>query len=140
MKGWLFKVEEFFAIDNTPRELRVRLASIHFDQLAAEWHQSVAQSEVDAHVVEDWEQYKRLLKERFEEVLDDPIAELKRLQETEGIAHYHAKFEVIRNRVKLSEEYLVSAYLAGLNTDTQMHVRMFKPKAVRECLMLGRLY
>lgn len=133
-------MEEFFAIDNTPVEIRVRLASIHFDQMAAAWHQSIVQSKEDAYVIEDWEQYKVLLKERFEEFLDDPIAELKKLQETEGISHYHAKFELIRNRVKLSEKYLVSAYLAGLNTDTQMHVRMFQPKSVRECLMLGRLY
>ena len=139
VKEWMFKVEEFFGIDNTPVELKVRLAAIHFDQTAAAWHQSLAQSEQDAYVIEDWEQYKILLKERFEDVLDDLIAELKRLQETAGISDYHARFELIRNRVKLSESYLVSAYLAGLNTDTQMHVRMFQPKSVRECLMLGRL-
>lgn len=68
-----------------------------------------------------------MVKERFKEILDDPIVELKRLQETEGIGHYHAKFEIIRNRMKLSEQYLVSEYLAGLNTDTQMHVRRFQP-------------
>lgn len=108
--------------------------------MAAAWHQSLAQSEQDAYVIEDWEQYKVLLKERFEDVLDDPIAELKRLQETAGISDYHAKFELIRARVKMSESYLVSAYLAGLNTDTQMHIRMFQPKSARECLLLGRLY
>lgn len=140
VKEWLFKAEEFFAIDNTPLDLKVRLASIHFDQTAAAWHQSLAESEQDAYVIEDWEQYKVLLKERFEDVLDDPIAELKRLQETVGINDYHAKFELIRVRMKLSESYLVSNYLAGLNTDTQMHVRMFRPQSVREFLLLGRLY
>ena len=140
VKEWLFKVEEFFVIDNTPIDLRVQLASIHFDQMAAACHQSLAQSEQDAYVIEDWEQYKVLLKERFEDVLDDPIADLKKLQETAGIADYHAKFELIRTRVKLSESYLVSAYLAGLNTDTQMHIRIFQPKSVRECWLLGRLY
>uniref|UniRef100_A0A0D3CPV6 Retrotransposon gag domain-containing protein n=1 Tax=Brassica oleracea var. oleracea TaxID=109376 RepID=A0A0D3CPV6_BRAOL len=70
VKEWMFKVEEFFGIDNTPVELKVRLA-IHFDQTAAAWHQSLAQSEQDAYVIEDWEQYKILLKERFEDVLDD---------------------------------------------------------------------
>lgn len=53
---------------------------------------------------------------------------------------YHEKFELIKTRVHLSEDYLVSAYLAGLRVDTQMHVRMFQPQAVRHCLMLGRLY
>lgn len=45
VKEWLFKVEEFFGIDNTPIDLRVRLASIHFDQMAAACHQSLAQSD-----------------------------------------------------------------------------------------------
>lgn len=35
VKEWLFKVEEFFGIDNTPFEIRVRLASIYFDQIAS---------------------------------------------------------------------------------------------------------
>lgn len=78
--------------------------------------------------------------ERFEELFDDPIAELKKLQETDGIVDYHGKFELIKTRVKLSEEYLVSAYLAGLRMDTQMHIRMFQPQTVRQCLMLGKLY
>jgi len=43
-------------------------------------------------------------------------------------------------RVKLSREYLVSVYLAGLRVDTQMHVRMFQPQTVRQCFRLARLY
>ena len=84
--------------------------------------------------------YKELLQERFEEVLDDPMAELKELREKEGITEYHAKFELIRTRLKLSEEYLLSAYLAGLRLETQMHVCMFQPQNIRQCLVLGRLY
>lgn len=84
--------------------------------------------------------YREVLIERFEEVLDDPIAELKQLQETDGITEYNEMFELIRSRVKLSEQYLMSAYLAGLRNDTQMHVRMFQPQNVRQCFVLGRLY
>lgn len=73
-------------------------------------------------------------------MLDDPIAEPKELKETEGIGDYHAKFELIRSRIRMSEEYLVSAYLAGLRLDTQMHIRMFHPRNTRECLVLGKLY
>ena len=40
----------------------------------------------------------------------------------------------------MSEEYLLSAYLAGLRMDTQMHVRMFNPQSTRQCLVLGSLY
>lgn len=73
-------------------------------------------------------------------ILDDPITELKLLQEMEGITEYNEKFELICSRVKLSEEYLLSAYLAGLRNKTQMHVRMFQPQTVRHCFVLGRLY
>lgn len=62
--------------------------------------------------------------ERFDELLDDPFSELKMLQETDGIVEYHGRFELIRTRVNLPEHYLVIAYLAGLRTDTQMHIRM----------------
>lgn len=36
----------------------------------------------------DWATYKVLLNERFEDVFDDPIAELKQLQETGEIGEY----------------------------------------------------
>lgn len=119
-------------MDHTPGELKVGLALIHFDGLSSTWHQTVIQSEVGTDILLDWPYYKILLKERFEEVMDDPIAELKELQETAGIVDYHGKFELIRTRVKLSEEYLVCAYLAGLRVDTQMHIRIFQPQTVRQ--------
>lgn len=137
---WLFKVEEFFGIDCTPHELKVRMASIHFDGVASTWHHAWLQSQMEKGVLVEWGSYKMAVRDRFEDVLEDPIAELKQLQETDGIVTYHEKFELIRTRVNLSEDYLVSAYLAGLRLDTQMHVRMFAPKTVRECLKLGRLY
>ena len=127
-------------MDNTPDDLKVGLASMHFDGLAATWHRAVLQSENHRNLLQDWPTYSMLLMERFDELLDDPFAELKMLQETDGIVEYHGRFELIRTRVDLPEHYLVSAYLAGLRTDTQMHIRMFQPESVRQCLMLGRLY
>ncbi|KAG7619515.1 Aspartic peptidase domain superfamily [Arabidopsis suecica] len=99
LKEWLFKVEEFFGVDSTPEDMKVKRAAIHFDSHASTWHQSFIQSGVGLE-----------------------------------------KFELIKTRVNLSEEYLVSVYLAGLRTDTQMHVRMFQPQTVRHCLFLGKTY
>ncbi|XP_010418845.1 PREDICTED: uncharacterized protein LOC104704456 [Camelina sativa] len=137
---WLGKVEDFFSLDGTPCESKVRMASIHFDSHVATWHHALVQTPMGRSVLRDWGSYKLLLKERFENVMEDPIADLKNLQETDGIVDYHQKFELIKTRVSLSEEYLVSAYLAGLRLDTQMHIRMFQPQSVRQCLVLGRLY
>ncbi|XP_020890755.1 uncharacterized protein LOC110230884 [Arabidopsis lyrata subsp. lyrata] len=105
VKDWIFKADQFFKVDHTPDDLKVSVASIHLDGIAATWHQNLVEDE-----------------------------------ETEGIKEYYAKFENIRTRVKFSEPYLVSAYLARLRLDTHMHIRMFKPKTVQQCLLLGRLY
>lgn len=124
----------------TPPDMKVKMDSIHFDGTTATWHQSLMQQPCDVNVLYDWKVYKIMLQERFEDICDDPIAELKKLQETDGIVDYHEKFELIKTRVNLPEDYLVSAYLAGLRLDTQMHVQMFQPQTIRQCLLLGRLY
>ena len=133
-------MEEFFAIDFTPADMKVRMAAIHFDGRASTWHHNMLQTPGPKRWMRDWFAYKSLIMERFEDVLDDPVAELKRLQETNGIEEYHEKFELIKTRVNLNEEYLVSTYLVGLRLETQMHVRMFDPQTLRQCLVLGRLY
>ena len=38
LKEWLYKVEQFYAMDNIPDDIKVGLASIHFDGLASKWH------------------------------------------------------------------------------------------------------
>ncbi|AAG12606.1 hypothetical protein; 60873-62443 [Arabidopsis thaliana] len=125
VREWLFKLEQFFSLDFTPKELKVRVASSHFDVVAKKWHQSLLDTDFG---------------ERFAEVLNDPIVELNQLQETDGIDEYHARFELISSRVNLSEESLVNAYLKGLQLDTQINVRMFQPHSIHQCLMLGRGY
>lgn len=134
------KAEEFFEIAITPEESKVGIASIHFYGEASMWHLALKQEDENVMILCSWRLYKNRIKERFEEVLDDPMAELKELKETEGIAEYHKRFELIRARLRMSEEYLLSAYLAGLRLDIQMHIRMFQPQKTRQCLVLGRLY
>ncbi|KAL8159020.1 hypothetical protein V2J09_000557 [Rumex salicifolius] len=140
VKDWLFKAEQFFLIDKTPEEIKVSLASIHLEDKAATWHQSIAPIEAERGTFLDWGRYRQLLLDRFGEVIDDPMAELMQLRESDGIVDYNDRFEMIRTRVVLPESYLVSAYLTGLRNDTQMHIRMFKPDSVRTCFMLGKLY
>ncbi|KAG7547859.1 Chromo-like domain superfamily [Arabidopsis suecica] len=140
VREWLFKLEQFFSLDFTPEELKVRIASSHFDGVAKKWHQSLLDTDFGVKLLSDWKTYKLVLQEHFAEVLDDPIAEFKQLKETNGIEEYHKKFELLRTRVKLPEAYLVRTYLDGLQTDTQVNVQMFQPQTVEQCLLIGRLY
>ncbi|KAG7575531.1 Retrotransposon gag domain [Arabidopsis thaliana x Arabidopsis arenosa] len=139
-RDWLFQVEEFFEVDHTPQDMKVKMAAIHFNGKAATWHRSLLHTPGTKRVLRDWEAYKLELLDRFENVLDDPISELKQLQETNGIEEYHKKFELLRTRVKLPEAYLVRAYLDGLQPDTQVNVQMLQPQTVSQCFLVGRLY
>lgn len=51
------------------------------------------QSDEGQDLLYDSMTYRMLFVERFEDVLDDPIAELKDLKETNGIVDYHGKFD-----------------------------------------------
>ena len=55
--------------------------------------------------------------EKRGEIRDDPMVELRNLQETEGIGNYHNQFEAIRLRINLPESDLVSMYLDGLRSE-----------------------
>lgn len=56
-------------------------------------------------VLRSWRVYKNRFKESFEEVFDDLIVELKELREIKGIIEYYVKFELIRIRFRMLEEY-----------------------------------
>lgn len=71
---WLCMAKFFFTIDNTLEESKVPIATIHFDGLARTWHQALVQKDNGVMIPRDSRNYRTLLKERFEEVLDDPIA------------------------------------------------------------------
>ena len=58
IRDWLFKVEYFFSIDNTPDDLKVRLSSIHFDSPASTWHQAILQSESGSDLLTNWMRYR----------------------------------------------------------------------------------
>nr|ABW74569.1 polyprotein [Boechera divaricarpa] len=124
LKDWLWKV----TLDSLDGE-------------AATWHQSFMLSEEGRMISRDWDLYKVEVMERFGDLLEDPMAESKCLQETDGIVDYHAKFERIRIILNLSQDYLVSSYIAGLRMDTQMHGRRFIPGDVkRDCRAKGLCY
>lgn len=105
IKEWLCKDEQLFVIDNTTDETKVGITLIHFDGEKSTSHQALMKEYEEVLVLRSWRGYKNRLKESFEEVLDDSIVEPKELRETKGITEYYAKFELIRTRLRMSEEY-----------------------------------
>lgn len=67
------------------------------------------------------------------------MADLKALRQTGSVQEYHEAFDALTSRLNLSEEYLLSCYLGGLEDDIQLSVRIFSPKSIQQALFLAKL-
>jgi len=50
------------------------------------------------------------------------MTELMRLLQKHSVSEYHEEFDLIINRLNLSEEYVLSNFLGGLKNEVQMMV------------------
>ena len=57
------KAEQFFAINNTPEEKKVGIASMLFDDEASNLALALMQKDEEATILSSWRNYKNRLKE-----------------------------------------------------------------------------
>ena len=62
VQGWVYKCEQFFEVDNTAENLKVKIASIHLSSLL--WHQSFMKHRSESGWPK-WEEYKMAITTRF---------------------------------------------------------------------------
>ncbi|KAG8380503.1 hypothetical protein BUALT_Bualt06G0022400 [Buddleja alternifolia] len=114
LRGWVYRCEQFFEVDATPSESKVKLAAVHLEGKALQWHQMLMKSRLIRNLP-NWEEYVRALNERFGTfVYEDPMAELVNLKQTGTIQEYLDKFDELMNCVDLSEQYAISCFLGEL--------------------------
>nr|DAD38797.1 TPA_asm: hypothetical protein HUJ06_013119 [Nelumbo nucifera] len=128
VKGWLYKCDQFFSLDNTSPTVKVKLAAIHLEGKTLQWHHALIKSRLTMEPM-NWEDYAKAIADRFGPALDDPMSELMSLKQTGSVMDYMDQFENILTRVDLTEEY-----------KTQMHVRMFLPITVQHAANLAKLF
>ena len=99
LEGWLFKSERFFQVDFTSHSAKVKLAAIHMEGRALQWHQSFVKNQ-NLKEEPPWEEYVTALKGRFgEQVYEDPMADLKGLTQTGTLQEYLEEFDILSHRV-----------------------------------------
>ncbi|KAK4433228.1 hypothetical protein Salat_1085100 [Sesamum alatum] len=75
LKCWC---EQFFEIDETPTDAKVKSAAVHFEGKALQWHQVYMKTRVTREIPH-WEEYVRALNDRFGTFLyEDLMSELLR--------------------------------------------------------------
>ncbi|RVW97594.1 Transposon Ty3-G Gag-Pol polyprotein [Vitis vinifera] len=139
LDGWLLRVEYFFEVDRTPPEARVRLAALHLEGKAIQWHQGYIKTRGNEAYL-DWSEYVIALNARFgQHVFDDPIANLRNLRQTGSLQSYMDEFDELYPRADIKESHALSFFLSGLIDELQMPVRMFKPQTLADAYSLARL-
>nr|KYP57678.1 hypothetical protein KK1_003945 [Cajanus cajan] len=101
---WIYQAENYFSIDNTPNDVKVKIAIIHLEGKALQWHTAFVRS-AGNFPIHNWAAYTNLLIDRFGAVCDDPMAELMKLRQTTSVEKYHEDFDAIVARLQLSEEH-----------------------------------
>ncbi|KAG8386982.1 hypothetical protein BUALT_Bualt03G0205200 [Buddleja alternifolia] len=139
LRGWIYRCEQFFEVDDTPPDAKVKIAAVHLEGKALQWHQIFMKNRLTREVPQ-WGEYVRALNDRFGTLLyENPMSELVNLKETRSIQDYLDRFDELMNCVDLSEPYAISCFLRGLKSEVAIHVRMFKPRSLQDAISLAKL-
>lgn len=113
LKGWVYRCEQFFYVDGTSEDNKVKIAYINLEGRALHWHQAMLKTHLGRELP-IWNDYVRALYLRFGHTLHvDPMAELARLKQIGSIQEFLNKLDKLLNQVDLSEEHCISCFLNG---------------------------
>lgn len=139
LREWIYRCEQFFSLDNTPPELKVRLASLHMTRKALQWHHSYISNRYNIFPL--WPEYVSAISARFGELYDDPLSELVSLKQgTDTIDVYLDKFDCAMTRITLAPGHALSIFLTNINQHLALHVRQFNVSSVPEAAKIAKLH
>lgn len=139
LREWIYRCEQFFSIDSTPPELKVRLASLHMTGKALPWHHSYLANRYNIFPL--WPEYVAAASYRFSELYDDPLSELVSLKQVnESVDEYLEKFDSAMTRITLAPAHALSIFLTNIHQHLAFHVRQFKVNSVPETAKIAKLH
>ncbi|XP_060178356.1 uncharacterized protein LOC132608338 [Lycium barbarum] len=139
LRTWLYKVEQFFSVEDISIHQRLKLVAIHFDGDALQWHQGYMKAR--AHLpLPTWEEYLYALADRFGAEYTDPMTELMRVKHTGSVKEYQAAFDSVMTRLNLSVEHSISIFLNNLRPELSDAVRIGNPCNLPQAYYLARLH
>ncbi|OIT04475.1 hypothetical protein A4A49_06670 [Nicotiana attenuata] len=128
LKDWLYKCEMFFAVDGTPEDSKVKLASCKLEGKALQWHQSFMKHMVTREWPR-WGEYIACLYARFGSGLfDDPMGDFKDLRQHGSVNVMMITLgDIMWNFKKLKMEFSIMGH--------KVLLRGIQPPATREATL-----
>ncbi|GKA88394.1 gypsy/ty3 retroelement polyprotein [Tanacetum coccineum] len=136
VKGWIFRCEQFFFIDDIPENQKVKLIYVHLFDTTLLCHRQFIK--LNGENV-SWDVYKSGILQRFGTLYDDPVSEIRKVKYQTNDKDYQDAFDTLLSRVDISEEHAVSFYHGGLPIDIERGLRMFRPKTLVDAYCLTNL-
>ncbi|KAH7675005.1 Retrotransposon gag domain-containing protein [Dioscorea alata] len=136
--GWVFRIEEFFNFHETPAHLRLRIVSFHMEEKASAWYQWMKGN----NLLTTWPEFLSNVKQRFgSSPYEDHQGNLSKLSQTATVAEFQTEFEELMNTVTgISENLLISFFIAGLRPHLQREMLLQRPTTLMEAFSLARAY
>ncbi|GJZ99372.1 ty3-gypsy retrotransposon protein [Tanacetum coccineum] len=136
-ESWLFSINEYFTLLNTPADQRLRIVGFNLEGDAAKCFRWMTQN----GLITDWLRFEESVKNQFgPSNYEDPQGALSKLLQTETVAEYQGEFEKLMNRVTdISEALLMSFYISGLKLSLQRELLVSKPTTLGDAFALARV-
>ncbi|GKD59969.1 gypsy/ty3 retroelement polyprotein [Tanacetum coccineum] len=136
VKGWMFRVKQFFVVDAIGDVDKIKLVSIHLYDRALTWHLQFVKTHGKAVT---WAEYEEAVLKRFGDANEDPMTELKNLRYKTTMKQYQSNFEALLNQVNITETQAISMYIARLHATIEMNGRMFRLRSFEDAFSLSSL-
>ncbi|XP_019263582.1 PREDICTED: uncharacterized protein LOC109241311 [Nicotiana attenuata] len=138
LKSWLYKIDQYFVVDNTAANQKVHVVSMHLDDDALAWHQSYLKYR-DLPTLPPWNEYIEALIETFSEEYTDPMLELKQLKQTGSVKEFQFAFARLLVQCDLTVSQAISCFLGKLKGELVNPVKMHEPQTLSKTYRLARL-
>ncbi|XP_016446363.1 uncharacterized protein LOC107771503 [Nicotiana tabacum] len=138
LRTWLYKVDQYFSMDDVMFEQRVKVASIHMDGDVIAWHRSYVKSRTST-IDLSWTEYVLALNKRFGDNFEDLMEALKTISQTDGVKEYQAEFDTLLTAVNLTTKNAISYFPGGLKSELNKAVKTQAPRTLMQAYKIVRL-
>ncbi|KAH0650469.1 hypothetical protein KY284_030381 [Solanum tuberosum] len=142
LRSWLFKIEQFFSMENVTNEEKVSFVALKLEGEATQWHLSFMRY-MQYLQPATWTEYVMAMVDRFGTNFYDPLEEIKKIKQVGSMKEYQAMFERHLTRVKLSQENAISCFIMGLKSKLNIAVKITSPisfSKAYKCVRLEEAY
>ncbi|GJW74760.1 ty3-gypsy retrotransposon protein [Tanacetum coccineum] len=136
-ESWLFSINEYFTLLNTPAHQQLRIGGFNLEGAVAEWFRWMTRN----GLITDWPRFEESVKNRFgPSKYEDPQGALSKLLQTGTVSEYQEEFEKLMNRViDISKTLLISFYISELKLPLQRELLVSKPMTLGGVFSLARV-